>query len=195
MSTEKDTAATSTATEATDAAGAASFTIAPKQAFRPASSNIHINSTSRLGERVITNIVAEALKQKGFTNVDVRMGNTDRYATSQGLEPLSDDPTTVMDALIARNPSFMNSRVTVQPNGYHYNGDIPPDSEYPAAGLPIVGYKTQPYSETNIVAVDEKGGEQYIAHTQSPEVAQALIGILEKSDVKIPADVISAAQF
>jgi hypothetical protein len=164
----------------------------PKQAPRPASSTIHINSNSRIGERVITNIVAEALKEKGFTNVDVRKSHGETHVVKNGMEPLSDDPTTVMDALIARNPSFMNSRVTVQPNGYHYGGDIPPDSEYPAAGLPIVGYKTAQYADTNIIAVDEKGGEQYIAHANSPEVAKALIQVLEKSDVKIPVDAIQA---
>jgi hypothetical protein len=207
MDNQATTPATETTTTVADAVaqvvpavaslpeGAEAPYVPPKPPYRPSSTTITIRSDSKLGEQYLTEVVQEALKAKGFSNVsrvEARFPHSrldeQGFVKQNEVKDVNEAPS-VLDALVARNPSFMQSRVTVRAVGhYPHSHDIPPDSEYPAVGAEIVDYKIPAWRPNDIVAVDALGGEQYIGRGQSPEATQAIIEAIKASGAKIGVD-------
>lgn len=138
-----------------------------EEKHHPVVSNISIQTPSVLGGRHLTKVIHSALMEAGFTNVEIQR--------EYGIEPSKEAPPSVLDALVARNPSFMASKVSIHSNDYSLKREIPEDSIYPAAGLPVKEYKAgMRYGSGEVVGVDEKGGEHYICTGMSHENAVAI---------------------
>ena len=137
-------------------------------------SHINVHSASVLGTALLVKVVEKALEDNGFTNVNVIRN----HATYPGA-PKQPDPDTVLAAIMERNPTFLQSEVKVTSNCFH-STDIPPDSEYPAAGLPVKQYEVSKYSQNTIEAVDAAGGREHIGHINSTAHAAKIIDALNK---------------
>lgn len=165
--------------------------VPPPRVNRPVTSTITVRSDSILGERYLTEVINDALREKGFTNVKAPEPRFGRDPSNYPDHLRAENPhlplpgASVLDVLVARNPSFMQSIVTVRPGGHHYGTDIPPDSEYPAAGAPVVDYKLQEHDQRQIVAVDAKGGEQFLTSASSNEAAKAIMDSLKRSGTMV----------
>ncbi len=134
---------------------------------------INIDTNSDEGRAVLANVVGTALTKAGFTNLMV----AENYAT--GTKPFeAKKPETVLEALTARNPSFLNTQVDISAVGYPWAKNIAPDSDYPCNGGEIVRFESDTHvGSGSVFVVDNLGGRDYIGNVTAPHVAKVIAAL------------------
>lgn len=136
--------------------------------------SVSINTNSNEGRAVLANVVGKALQETGFTNVKLMDGNY-----NDPPKPfVAKKPETVLDALMARNPSFLNTEVNINAGHQPWMPNILPDSEFPCNGSPAVAYKVGQGVRGDIVQVDANGTEEVVGFVNAQHDLGEVVDLL-----------------